>query len=152
MYELEDALKHKKRCLRDHIEREKRYGFRKIMLESRCNMLEKDMVQMSVSASHNLRHLIEYMKYTEYLKDKADKISQAWIDSNARRVKEIKEVQKTLPPRSRKRPCKETFSVEPTKLNLKACPFETYPEAPKTTELEEALEYILRIHRTDVEL
>ena len=63
-----------------------------MMLESRCNMLEKDLVQMSVNASHNLCHLIEYMKYTEYLKDMADRISQAWIDSDARRVKEIKEV------------------------------------------------------------
>ena len=44
VYELEDALEHKKRCLRDHMEKEKRYGFRKMMLESRCNMLEKDLV------------------------------------------------------------------------------------------------------------
>ena len=61
-------------------------------------------------------------------------------------------MQKFLPPKSRKRPCKEAFSVEPTKLNLKACPFETYPKAPKTTELEEALEYISRIHRTNAKL
>ena len=78
--------------LRSHIEKEKRYNFRKMMLESCSNMLEKDLVQMSVNASHNLRHLIEYMKYTKYLKDKADMISQAWIDSDTRRVKEIREV------------------------------------------------------------
>ena len=58
-------------------------------------------------------------------------------------------MQKLLPPRSCKRLRKETFSVEPTKLNLKACPSETYPEAPKTMELEEALEYISRIHHID---
>ena len=74
---------------------------------------------MSVNASHNLHHLIKYMKYTEYLKDKADRISQAWIDSNIRHVKEFKEVQKILPPELRKRPRKETFCVEPRKLNLK---------------------------------
>jgi translation initiation factor IF-3 len=45
------------------------------MLENRYNMLEKDLVQMSVNASHNLCHLIKYMKYTEYLKDKGDRIS-----------------------------------------------------------------------------
>ena len=44
VYGLEDALEHKKRCLRDHTKREKRYGFRKMMLESRCNMLERDVV------------------------------------------------------------------------------------------------------------
>ena len=42
--ELEDALEHNKRCLNDHIEMEKRYGFRKMMLESRCNMLEREVV------------------------------------------------------------------------------------------------------------
>jgi len=92
-------------------------------------MLEKDLVQMSVNAVHNQRHLIEYMKYTKYQKDKADRISQAWIDSNMRRVKEFKEVQEILPPESHKRPCKETFCVEPTKLNLKACLSETYLES-----------------------
>ena len=55
-------------------------------------------------------------------------------------------------PESHKRPCKESFRVEPTKLNLKACPYEDYPEAPKIEQLEEALEYISRMHRTDVEL
>ena len=42
--ELEDALEHKKRHLSDHIEMEKRYSFRKMMLESRCNMLEREVV------------------------------------------------------------------------------------------------------------
>jgi len=44
VYKLEDALEHKKVSLRSHIEKEKRYSFRKMMLESRCNMLEKDLV------------------------------------------------------------------------------------------------------------
>ena len=45
-------------------------------------------------------------------------------------------MQKFLPPESRKRPRKESFRVEPTKLNLKACPSEDYPKAPKTEQLE----------------
>ena len=64
--ELEDALERKKRCLRDHIEMEKRYGFRKMMLESHCNMLEREVVQLSVNTAHNQCHLIEYMKYKEF--------------------------------------------------------------------------------------
>ena len=51
--EFEDALEHKKRRLSDHIEMEKRYGFRKIMLESHCNMLEREVVQLSVNTAHN---------------------------------------------------------------------------------------------------
>ena len=66
MLELEDVLEHKKRFLRDHIEMEKRYGFRKMMLESHCNMLEREVVQLSVNTAHNQRHLIEYMKYMEF--------------------------------------------------------------------------------------
>ena len=46
-------------------------------------------------------------------------------------------MQKILPLGSHKRLHKEAFSVEPTKFNLKACPSKTYPEAPKTMELEE---------------
>ena len=64
--ELEDGLKCKKRCLRDHIEMEKRYGFRKMMLESHCNMLEREVIQLSVHTAQNQRHLIDYMKYTEF--------------------------------------------------------------------------------------
>ena len=44
VYELEDAHERKKVSLRSHIKKEKRYSFRKMMLESRCNMLEKDLV------------------------------------------------------------------------------------------------------------
>ena len=51
--QLEDALKRKKRCLRDHIEMEKRYGFRKIMLGSHCNMLGREVVQLSINTAHN---------------------------------------------------------------------------------------------------
>ena len=61
-------------------------------------------------------------------------------------------MQKFLPPKSHKRPCKESFRVEPTKLNMKACPSKDYLKALNTEQLEEALEYISRMHRTDAEL
>ena len=105
----------------DHIEMEKRYGFRKMMLESCCNMLEREVVQLSVKTAHNQRHLIEYMKYTEFQKDRADRISQAWVDADIRRVKEFKEMHKFLPHESCKRLRKDSFWVRPTKLNLKEC-------------------------------
>ena len=56
--ELEDGLKCKKRCLRDHIEMEKRYGFRKMMLESHCNMLEREVVQLSVNTAQTSATLL----------------------------------------------------------------------------------------------
>jgi hypothetical protein len=43
VYELEDALERKKVSLMSHIEKEKMYNVKKMMLENRCNMLEKDL-------------------------------------------------------------------------------------------------------------
>ena len=64
---------------------------------------------MSIDTTHNQCHLIEYMKYTEFQKDRVDRISQAWVDADIKQVKEFKEMQKFLPPKSCKRPCKESF-------------------------------------------
>ena len=47
---------------------------------------------MSINNAHNQHHFIEYMKYTEFQKDRANRISQAWVDANIRRVKEFKEM------------------------------------------------------------
>ena len=85
----------------------------------------------------------------EFQKDRVDRIRQAWVDADIRRVKKFKEMYKFIPPELGKRPRKESFRVEPTKLNLKACPSKDYPEAPKTEQLEEALEYTSRMHHTD---
>lgn len=74
MFELEDALESKKIALKNKHEKEKRYGFRKLMLENRCNLMEKEMVEMRNNATHNQIHLIEYMRYTEYLKDKVNRM------------------------------------------------------------------------------
>jgi hypothetical protein len=77
-------------------------------------MLEKEIVEANVATAHNYYHLVEYMKYTEFHKDKANRIGQAWIDSDRKRVKEIARVQDVLPPRMRKKARKQTFCVEPT--------------------------------------
>ena len=45
---------------------------------------------------------MEYMKYTEFQKDRADRISQAWVDADIKQVKEFKEMQKFLPSESHK--------------------------------------------------
>jgi hypothetical protein len=52
----------------------------------------------------------------------------------------------------RKKARKQTFCVEPTQLNLKACSSEDYPETPRTVQLDAALEYISRMHCIDAEL
>ena len=47
---------------------------------------------MSSNATYNQHHLIEYMKYIKFLKDKANRITKAWEKSDARRVREFKEM------------------------------------------------------------
>ena len=92
MFELEDTIERKKIALQKHLDREKRHGFQKMMMENRCNLLEKDLMQMGCNAVYNQCHLIEYMKYTEFLKDKADRITKAWEKSDTKRVREFKEM------------------------------------------------------------
>jgi hypothetical protein len=51
-----------------------------------------------------------------------------------------------------KKPRRQPFHVEATKLNFKACLTEGYSEAPRTEMLDYALTYVVRIHRSDDEL
>jgi hypothetical protein len=52
----------------------------------------------------------------------------------------------------RKKPHRQPFHVEATKLNFKACPTEGYSEVPRTEMLDYALTYVVRIHHSDDEL
>jgi hypothetical protein len=61
-------------------------------------------------------------------------------------------VQDPLPPGACRKPCRQTFHVEPTKLNLAACSSMDYPQIPRTEMLEHALACVARIHHTDYEL
>jgi hypothetical protein len=80
------------------------------------------------------------------------RLRQAWVDVDAKRVQEIEMVQDTLPPETRRKPRRQTFHVEPTKLNLAACLSADYPQVPRTKMLERALARVARIHHTDDEL
>jgi hypothetical protein len=61
-------------------------------------------------------------------------------------------VQDPLPPRMRRKLCRQTFHVEPTKLNLATCSSMDYPQIPWTKMLEHALAHVARIHHTDDKL
>jgi hypothetical protein len=52
----------------------------------------------------------------------------------------------------RKKPRRQPFHVEATKLKFKACLTEGYSEVPRTEMLDYALTYVVRIHRSDDEL
>jgi len=51
-----------------------------------------------------------------------------------------------------KKPHRQPFHVEATKLNFKACRMEGYSEVLRTEMLDYALTYVARIHRYDDEL
>jgi hypothetical protein len=52
----------------------------------------------------------------------------------------------------RKKPRRQPFHIEATKLNFKACLTEGYSEVLRTEMLDYALTYVVRIHRSDDEL
>lgn len=151
VFELKDALERKKIALKNKHDKEVMHGFQKLRLENCCNALEKELVELRNNANSNQIHLIEYMRYTVYLKDKVNRMWEDWEALGARRV-EYKELQESLPCRSRKRPRKEAFLLEPCGLNLSACLVEALPKADKTKELEEALEFIGRMLHSNTKL
>jgi hypothetical protein len=51
-----------------------------------------------------------------------------------------------------KKPRRQPFHVEATKLNFKACLMEGYSEVPRTEVLDYTLTYVARIHCSDNEL
>jgi hypothetical protein len=48
--------------------------------------MEKLAVEAAVTTTYNMHHLVHYIKSTEYLQDKVNCISQAWIDTDRKRV------------------------------------------------------------------
>ena len=44
VFELKDTIERKKIALQKHLDKEKRHEFQKMMVENRCNFLEKDLV------------------------------------------------------------------------------------------------------------
>jgi hypothetical protein len=90
--ECEDWIKHQRLTLNQFHEKEKHRGFMKLALEARCNTMEKLAVEAIVTTTYNMHHLVHYIKCTEYLQDKANHISQAWINADHKCVWEIKKV------------------------------------------------------------
>ncbi|CAD6238410.1 unnamed protein product [Miscanthus lutarioriparius] len=81
-----DYLESKRLTLREFHEKEKHHGIKKLALEAHCNTMEKLAVEAAVTTTYNMHHLVHYIKCTEYLQDKVNRISQAWIDTDRKRV------------------------------------------------------------------
>jgi len=84
--ECEDRIERQRLTLREFHEKEKHRGIRKLALEARCNTMEKLAVEAAITTTYNMQHLVHYIKCTEYLQDKVNRISQAWIDADCKRV------------------------------------------------------------------
>jgi uncharacterized Rmd1/YagE family protein len=92
--------------LREFHEKEKHHGIKKLALEAHCNMMEKLAMEAAVTTTYNMHHLVHYIKSTEYLQDKVNRVSQAWINADRKHVQEFGKVQDVLLPRMRKKPRK----------------------------------------------
>jgi hypothetical protein len=148
----EDRIERQKRVLQELQEKEKKRAFTRCGLQDHCNALEDEAERVAIDSTYNAHHLTHYIKCTEFLQDKMNRLRQAWVDADAKRVQEIEMELDTLPPEMRRKPHRQTFHVEPTKLNLAACSSVDYPQVPRTEMLERALARVARIHRTDDEL
>jgi hypothetical protein len=84
--EYEDRIERQRLTLREFHEKEKHYGIRKLTLEAHCNMMDKLAVEAAITTTYNMHHLVHYIKSTEYLQDMVNRISQAWIDADRKRV------------------------------------------------------------------
>jgi cell division protein ZapA (FtsZ GTPase activity inhibitor) len=102
--ECEDQIEHQRLTLREFHEKEKHRGIKKLALEARCNTMEKLAVVTAITTTYNMHHLVHYIKCTEYLQDKVNYISQAWIDTDHKCVQEIRKVQDILLPGMHKKP------------------------------------------------
>jgi hypothetical protein len=105
-------------------------------LQDHCNALEDGAERITVASTYNTHHLTHYVKCTEFLQDKVNCLRQAWVIADAKRVQEIEMIQDPLPPGTRRKPRRQTFHVEPTKLNLAACSSTDYLQIPWTEMLE----------------
>jgi predicted RNase H-like nuclease (RuvC/YqgF family) len=90
--ECEDRIERHRLTLREFQEKEKHHGIKKLVLEACCNTMEKLAVKAAVTTTYNMHHLAHYIKSIEYLQDKVNRISQAWIDTDRKRVQEIGKV------------------------------------------------------------
>ena len=60
-------------------------------------------MEAAVTTTYDMHHLVHYIKCTEYLQDKVNRISQAWINADRKRAQEIGKVQEVLLPGMRKK-------------------------------------------------
>jgi hypothetical protein len=73
-------------------------------LQDHCNALEDEAERVVVASTYNAHHLTHYIKCTEFLQDKVNRLRQAWVITDAKHVQEIEMVQDPLPPGTRRKP------------------------------------------------
>jgi hypothetical protein len=152
LLEYEDRIERQRCVLKELQEKEKKRAFTRSGLQGHCNALEDEAERVAVASTYNAHHLTHYVKCTEFLQDKVNRLRQAWVIADAKSVQEIEMVQDPLSPGTHRKPCRQTFHIEPTKLNLAACSSADCPQIPWTEMLEHALARVARIHHTDNEL
>jgi hypothetical protein len=68
------------------------------------NALEDEAEKAAVASAYNAHHLTHYVKCTEFLQDKVNRLRQAWVIADAKRVQEIEMVQDPLLPGTHRKP------------------------------------------------
>jgi hypothetical protein len=55
-------------------------------LQDHCNALEDEAKRATIVSTYNAHHLTHYIKCTEFLQDKVNRLYQAWVIADAKRV------------------------------------------------------------------
>jgi hypothetical protein len=104
LLEYEDRIECQRRVLKELQDKEKKRAFASCGLQDHCNALEDEAGRVDVVSTYNVHHLTHYVKCTEFLQDKVNRLRQAWVNADAKHVQEIEMVQDPLLPGTRRKP------------------------------------------------
>jgi hypothetical protein len=74
LLEYEDRIERQRRILKELQEKEKKRAFARCGLQDHCNALEDEAERAAVASTYNANHLTHYVKCTEFLQDKVNRL------------------------------------------------------------------------------
>jgi hypothetical protein len=86
LLEYEDRIERQRHVLKKLQEKEKKRAFTRCGLQDHCNALEDEAERVAVASTYNTHHLTHYVKCTEFLQDKVNRLRQAWVITDAKRI------------------------------------------------------------------
>ena len=100
------------------------------------------VTELETRQRENQDNLTQLLRTVVYYRDKADRLEQTWMLTDAVRVSQLQELQDQLPEESRTKVHKENFEPIPMDLHLHRCSYESLPPAIETPEVLQSLKTV----------